>query len=80
MPAVAKVVCAVAPLASSNWPSLSRSQARAAIVPSASVEVSASWICWPATGAAGAAVKEAVGAWLAGGVTVPNGLATRRTR
>ncbi len=67
VPAAGKLTWAVAPLASSNWPSLSRSQARAAIVPSESVEVSVSWICWPGIGAAGLAVNDAVGAWFGGG-------------
>ncbi len=64
-----KVPDAVEVVPSSKTPSLSVSQAREAIVPSESVEVSVKVkvTCWPVWGLGGATVKEAVGGALVGG-------------
>ncbi len=50
MPGSAKVAVAVAPLPSSNWPSLSVSQPRAREPPSGSVEVSVKVTGWSSIG------------------------------
>ncbi len=67
MPAAGKLREAVAPVPSSNWASSSRSQARDAIVPSGSVEVSVNVTVWAVCGEDGETVNDAWGSWLTGG-------------
>ncbi len=67
MPAGVKLREAVTPVPSSNWPSSSVSQAREAMLPSTSVEVSVKVTDCPGAGEAGEMLNDACGSWFGGG-------------
>src|SRR3954449_6406201 len=69
-PAVGKDFVTVDVVPLSNVPLLSRSQAKALIVPSGSVDVDLKVTRWPGMGAAGEKVNDATGGWLGTTVTV----------